>query len=647
MDAHAVNEMLAGINLVHFLNWSGNTLQKKDGKTLFVCPFNKEKRTTCIASELGRPCAAHADEKDFVLTVDVKAKILSCALCGEKNTWNIVDYVKKLHNYQNGDAYQHLLAYWQEARTLQKEPYTIIARTRQKIVLRIDDRTYTLTDVKFKKLHDFSMTIMLEHGSTPPLFCEVNLTGGKRREEFVSEAKAHFSFSEEIIQSDITILQQAVRDLQEEYSQKQQDEIQSAKKKFEPTDTETTEAMKTLREKELVFDELMRDMEAIGFTGDEIVKAILFLACVSRMLARPLCVLILAGSGGGKSHAIEIIAQCFPDEEVHDLTGMSSQSLPNYDPYALCRHILISDEIYGLEESIMYYLRSFISKGKITRSVSLQDKTTGRFHTVEKTIHGPIVFLTSATSAELIHDETMNRMFVLSSDEQTEQTRNVMRAMFRRRTKSGIMHAKKQEKIFRKYKAIARCLRPLSPIIPEEWMEKLLFNSEKLYHKRQFDGYLTLIEALALTRQYQCKTFMLKDADGNLVESFRVRAREVRDINRLLMNIYAKYSAELRGTDALCLQAIIDFCKKETEGTQMKYYEKVFTMINIHKASNLALSSVKKSFQKLFQDEYIVRTWGKYKTRSYYKLNIESDDETFSRELKLWDPPDEDSKTAQ
>jgi len=266
--------MLSGINLVHFLNWSGNTLLKKDEKTLFVCPFNKEKRTTCIASELGRPCAAHTDEKDFVLTVDVKAKILSCALCGEKNTWNIVDYVKKLHNYQNGDAYQHLLAYWQEAKVSTKTPYAIIARTRQKIVLRIDDRTYTLTDVKFKKLHDFSMTIMLEHGSTPPLFCEVNLTGGKRREEFVSETKAHFSFSEEIIQSDITILQQAVRDLQEEYSQKQQDEIQSAKKKFEPTDTETTEAMKTLREKELVFDELMRDMEAIGFTGDETVKAI-------------------------------------------------------------------------------------------------------------------------------------------------------------------------------------------------------------------------------------------------------------------------------------------------------------------------------------------------------------------------------------
>ena len=619
MDAKEINNILSRINILHFFEYTGNKPEKKEGKWRAKCPF-------------------HAEGTDDSLILYPEEKTAECSWCGEGKKWNMPEYIRRLYNYQNGEAYEYIIKYWNESKP--KLKYEICERSKYKVVIRIDDRFYTLTDVKYKKLHDFSMTVMAEYKQVPPFFADVNLTNTKRREDFILQAKEHFSLPEEMLEKDVQILQQAVANLQRENLQQLEAEKEEGRKKFKPTEQELDEAYSLLKQKDIVYEELLPDMNKIGFVGEECPKIGLFLACVSRVLTNPVCGLIISGSGGGKSHAIETIVSCFPDDVVHDLTGMSAQALPNYRANDLKNHIVVTDEIKGiLDENMMYYIRSLMSKGKITRALSIQDKTTGRFHTVETHLNGPIAYFTSTTNEDDVNEETMNRMTVFHVDESVEQNLRIMKSMIKKRTEKGIIIGDKQDKIFRKYKAIAKCIKSIYPVFPDEWVEKLTFNAEKLYHKREFDAYLTLIEALALTRQYHRKHFTLKTTEGKLLECFYITAKDVKDINRLMRKMHEEKHEELKGSNAKCLEVIKQFCREEVKETKMKYYEKVFTMMDIHKYSSMPMSTVKKAFYRLKDDEYIVRTYGRHKTRHYYKLNIESDDEEFGgRRLYLWDP---------
>jgi len=361
-----------------------------------------------------------------------------------------------------------------------------------------------------------------------------------------------------------------------------------------------------------------------------------------------------------EAERIGLVTRVVPDDEVHDFTRMSPKALPNFPAYSLVHHLVTCDELAGMDEEVMYYLRSLISKGKMTSAYAQVDNNTSSVETVEKTIYGPIAFFTSTTNEGLINDETRNRFLILPIDESSEQVAKVMQQMAFSRTKSGILRRGEQGKIFNKYKVMMKALAKVKPVLGDEWAEKIRYNSDRLANKRSFDGYLSLIEAATVLHQYRKQQFVITastggaqvaraqdakyacdDALGGKTTCVPVEAREVTLVNKMFTRVFANRMRGLSPVDSKCLKDIVTLCKQRTEKIGLKYFEYAFTYREIldNPAFTWTPSALQRALRNLWNEEYLVRVSGRHRSRLYYKLNIEDDEAGFACEsLDLWYP---------
>ena len=61
---------------------------------------------------------------------------------------------------------------------------------------------------------------------------------------------------------------------------------------------------------------MARDVDALGYVGEETNKRLLYLVAVSRKLDDPLSAIVLSQSGAGKSGLTEVIERLCPPEDV-------------------------------------------------------------------------------------------------------------------------------------------------------------------------------------------------------------------------------------------------------------------------------------------------------------------------------------------
>ena len=222
---------------------------------------------------------------------------------------------------------------------------------------------------------------------------------------------------------------------------------------------------------------------------------------------------------------------------------------------------------------------------------------------------------------------------ILPVDESAEQTLRVMKSLIYQNTKKGILAGKEKELIQRKYKAIQKCLRKVILIMPDDLAESITFNSERISYKRRFSWYLSLIHSIALHRQYQRKIFTEKDSTGKLFDMIYIEKRDVIDANRIITELFGTTLGELNPVNEKCLNDITRYCKEKSKELNMKYYEIMFTRKEIRDYANWEHMPLRRAFEKLFDMEYIVRSFGKDRARFYYKLNI--DEETGDDGIKL------------
>ncbi len=172
----------------------------------------------------------------------------------------------------------------------------------------------------------------------------------------------------------------------------------------------------------------VRLCERLGVTGEARNCRILYLALTSRLLERPVSVVIKGPSGGGKSFLLETVLKAFPSSAYYALSSMSERSLA-YSEEPLAHRCLILFEVAGLSSDFATYLmRTLLSEGCV------------RYETVEKTKNGlaprlierpgpTALFIT--TTADTLHPENETRMLSLSVRDDEAQTRAVLQRMAR------------------------------------------------------------------------------------------------------------------------------------------------------------------------------------------------------------------------
>lgn len=172
----------------------------------------------------------------------------------------------------------------------------------------------------------------------------------------------------------------------------------------------------------------------LGLVGEDRSARILYLAATSRLLERPVSVVVKGPSGGGKSFLVETVLKAFPKEAYYALSSMSERALV-YSREPLAHRMLVLYEAAGLgSDFATYLLRSLLSEGRL------------RHETVDKTGQGLVprlieregptgVLLT--TTAVSLDPELETRLISLTVRDDSEQTRAVLASLARRANGAG------------------------------------------------------------------------------------------------------------------------------------------------------------------------------------------------------------------
>jgi DNA primase len=323
----------------------------------------------------------------------------------------------------------------------------------------------------------------------------IDLYASRSRAEFAKRASKTLTVSAEVIEAALlSLLVEAEKQAEAEQSAAE-GESEAAPAMSE---SERDEALSFLRRADLL-DQAARDIDSLGYVGEETNKRLLYLVAVSRKLEDPLSAIVLSQSGAGKSGLTEVIERLTPPEDVVLLTRLTPQSLYYVEPGFLDRKLVIVEERYGSMEAD-YSIRVLQSRKKLIAAAPVKDPQTGNLRTKVFTVEARAAFI-EATTAGSVNHENATRCFELAMDESAEQTRRIHERMSLFRTERGLALRQEAEAICRRHWNAQRLLETLPVVIP--FADKLSFPSSWLRTRRDYARFLNLIEVSAFLHQHR------------------------------------------------------------------------------------------------------------------------------------------------
>lgn len=242
-----------------------------------------------------------------------------------------------------------------------------------------------------------------------------------------------------------------------------------------------------------ILKRVIRDMDILGYVGEEENKVLGYLIAISRKLDQPLSGIVVSSSGAGKSRLVDTLERLIPPEDVVFTSRLTSQSLYYMQKDFLRHKLLIVEERHG-SELADYPIRTLQSKGSLSLAIPVKNRT------VFFEVKGPVSILETTVSCKLNLENT-SRCFILHLDESEEQTRLIHRYQRQARTKERLKLQQKAQGIIRLHQDMQRLIKPCAVIIP--YANKLTFPANSPSSRREHQKFLTLIEAIALLYQYQ------------------------------------------------------------------------------------------------------------------------------------------------
>jgi DNA primase catalytic core len=357
------------------------------------------------------------------------------------------------------------------------------------------------------------------------------------RQLFEKQASQELGVKDEIVKRDLAAMLKKLEEIQTE----------AIRKAHEPRvktvllgEQETAEALEFWRSPNL-FDRIVSDITKCGLVGEPVNKLVCYIAAVSRLLERPLAVIIQSNSAAGKSALMEAILSLMPEESREKYTAVSGKSLFYFDENTSLSHkILAIVEEEGAEKAT-YPLKLLQSEGELVMASTGKDPHTGKLVTQTYKVTGPVMIILTTTAIEL-DPELENRCLRLTVDESREQTRLIHELQRQRQTLEALVAKKEKARIQKIHQNAQRLLRPVTVLNP--FVHELTFVDDQTRTRRDHDKYLTLIEAVTLMHQHQRPVRYVR-IEGESVECVEVTLDDIETANRLAGEILGRTLDEL------------------------------------------------------------------------------------------------------
>lgn len=448
------------------------------------------------------------------------------------------------------------------------------------------------------------------HGDT------FDMESAQRRAAFIKQAAYELAVKEEAMHADVGKLWAVLQDHQRERISKA---LAPAEETAVMTDAEQTAAMELLRDPRLL-DRVLEDFERCGAVGEETNKKVSYLAAVSRLLAKPLAVVVQSSSSAGKSSLMEAVLDFMPEEHRVSYTAMTSQALFYMGQKNLKHKILAIAEQQGAEAA-SYPLKLLQSEGKLNIASTGKDPVSGKHVTHEYTVEGPVmIFLT--TTAPDVDEELMNRCLVLAVNEDREQTRAIHRKQREAQTLEGLKTRMRQDKIVRLHRNAQRLLRPVQVVI--EHLKDHSFPDAMTRTRRDHMKFLTLIQAITLLYQHQ-REIKISSEDDEKLEYIEATEADVKLAWELANHVLMRSLDDVQTQTRRLLLLIDKLVTSECERLQIERLDYRFTRATVRQFSGWSDSQLKTHLHRLEELEYLALHRGAPGQSFVYALNFEMD----------------------
>lgn len=372
-------------------------------------------------------------------------------------------------------------------------PLAVVKNDAEEIVLALDGRTYRVRGLAKNTAYDaLKISLRVACGEAWHLDT-LDLAQAKQRAAFVAAASEETGLKPEALKRDVGRVLLKLEELQEQRLRAQ------VAPEAPPMAAELRAKAEAFLRDPNLWELIAEHAAACGIAGERGNVLLGYLGAVSRLLDRPLAIIVQSSSAAGKTTLMDAILAFVPPERRIKYSAMTGQSLFYMGGADLRHKILAIVEEAGAEKA-SYALKLLQSEGELRIASTGKDPHTGRMETQEYHVEGPTMIFLTTTSHEL-DEELQNRCLVLTVDESREQTERIHALQREARTEAGIARRARRAELLELHRAAQTLLLPLPVFNP--YADRLRFLSDRLRTRRDHEKYLLLIDALAVLFQHQ------------------------------------------------------------------------------------------------------------------------------------------------
>jgi predicted GTPase len=327
-------------------------------------------------------------------------------------------------------------------------------------------------------------------------------------------------------------------------------------------------------------------LEQNGIVGEEENRLLLFILASSYKMPYLMHGLVQGSSGEGKSHLINGIAQCMPQEDVMNMTRITSKSLYHYRDKELINKLIVIQDFDGLDEEAQYAFREMQSAKFLTSSTVVKDifgNNRGRM----KQVQAHFASLTTTTKAEVYYDN-MSRSIILGVDESQAQTLRIIE--IQNRKIAGKSNNENQEQATQLLRNAMRVLKSYEVVNP--FADKLMLPLEAKMLRRLNNQFQNFVSQITILHQYQRKT----DTKNRLIAT---KGDIKLGVDIFFSSIIIKVD-ELDKSTRQFFENLKGYVKSQNNGTTHR-----FTSREIRQKLNISKTSAFRYIQLLLELEYI------------------------------------------
>ncbi|TRW21463.1 hypothetical protein FMM05_20135 [Flavobacterium zepuense] len=327
-------------------------------------------------------------------------------------------------------------------------------------------------------------------------------------------------------------------------------------------------------------------LEQSGIIGEEANRISIYVMASSYKMDNTLHGMIQGTSGGGKSHIINGITECMPQEDVKDWTRVTPKALYNHGEKDLTDKLIIIQDFDGLDGDAQFAFREIQSNKKLGSSTVVKDRQ-GNIKTKDKVVLANFASLVATTKAEVYLDNA-SRSVLLGIDESIEQTQRIIQRQNKRR--AGLIHSDTEQEAKQLLRNCMRVLKKYPVINP--YADKINLPLDAKMLRRLNEQFNDFIGQITLLHQFRRKA----DPQGRLIAT----TEDIRAATEIFFNAIVLKVDELDASSRQFFERLKAYVKAQATGTTYK-----FTQREIRQETKLAKTTVFKYMQLLQELEYI------------------------------------------